>query len=307
MQEWTAMKTAVATRTSMMAVVATALVAVSGTLGCGGGPSTVSSPVAAASTTEDEASLMGRHRYHHLGCLTLFIAMSADTLGVASDQQAAVEKVRRDLHARMESSRAAEQALLVTLADVLGAGNVDTAEVDAAVTRLTVAAVGVHDASADALNELHRRLTPLQRARLVDRVESHWVVWQKANASGVETAARDDGRVATLATDLRLTTDQVAKIRAGLGEPAKDVPRLDLQEITTQLRAFGDAFRNETFDARTLTAAGSANAHMARWGASQVAQFVETVVLVLTLDQRAKLASRLRENAAQDQVASEHP
>jgi hypothetical protein len=39
----------------------------------------------------------------------------------------------------------------------------------------------------------------------------------------------------------------------------------------------------------------------------QVAQFVKAVVLVLTPDQRTKLASRLRESAAHRLVTSEYP
>jgi hypothetical protein len=69
--------------------------------------------------------------------------MSLDTLGLSPEQKPAVEKIRSDLHARMEPARAAEQNLLGTLADGLAVGVLDPAKVDAAVGQLTKAAASV--------------------------------------------------------------------------------------------------------------------------------------------------------------------
>jgi Spy/CpxP family protein refolding chaperone len=250
---------------------------------------------------------MEHHRYHHHGGVTLFIAMSLDTLGVSPEQRAAVEKIRTDLHTWMDPARRAEQNLMAMLAEGLAAGSIDAATVDAGVTQVTVAAATVHDASAYALNELHNVLTPAQRGALVDKVESHWALWQKANAEEAGPTRQEGGHLAVLATDLRLTADQVDKIRAGLGDGMKSVPRLDPQEIAAHLRAFGDAFRSEKFDANELTTASSANAHMIDWGATQMAHFVETVNPVLTPDQRAKLAQRLREHATHNPSTQANP
>ena len=164
-----------------------------------------------------------------------------------------------------------------------------------------------HDASVDALNELHSVLTPPQRAALVDKVEAHWAVWQKANAEETATAAPPGGHLATLATDLGLTTEQVDKIRANLAEGMKPVPRLDPQEIATHLQTFGDAFRGETFDAKTLTTAGGADAHIVGWGTAHLAHFVETVSPVLTPEQRAQYAQTLREHSNHNPSAQANP
>ena len=270
-------------------------------VGCGGGSANTPPPATAASASDIDdvsAGLTEHHRHHHHGGVTLLIALSLDTLGVPPEQRTAVEKIRSDLHARMEPARAAEQRLVATLADGLAAANLDAASVDAAVARVVVAAAKVHDASADALNELHAVLTPAQRAALVEKVEAHWAVWQKANAEETGPRNPDHGQLAMLATDLDLTRDQVDQIRAGLGEGMKAVPRLDLQEIATHLRAFGDAFRGDKFDARVLTTANGANAHLAGWGAARLAHFIEAVSPVLTPDQRARFVERLREHAA---------
>jgi Spy/CpxP family protein refolding chaperone len=246
---------------------------------------------------------MEHHRFHHHGGVTLFIAMSLDTLGVSPERRAAVEKLRADLQTRMEPARAAEQTLMVALADGLAAPNFDTVRVDAAIAQVRASAAAVHDASIDALNELHAVLTPPERAALVDKVEAHWAVWQKANAEAIGPVPADGGHLATLKADLDLTPDQVDKIRAGLGEGMKGVPRFDRDQIATRLHAFDDAFRSEKFDARVMTTAGAADAHLAGWGAAHMAHFIETVSPVLTTDQRAKLAQRLHEHATHDPSA----
>jgi Spy/CpxP family protein refolding chaperone len=268
---------------------------------CGGASANARPPATAASASDiDEvaAGLTEHHRHHHHGGVTLLIALSLDTLGISPEQRPAVEKIRRDLHARMEPARAAQQRLAAALADGVAAANLDAATVDAAIAQVSAAAATVHDASTDALNELHAVLTPPERAALVDKVEAHWSVWQKANAEETDPANPEGGRLAMLTTDLGLTQDQVDKIRAGFGERMKAVPRLDRREIATHIQAFGDAFRGEKFDAKTLTGASGANAHLAGWGAAHLAHFIEAVSPVLTPDQRSEFAQRLREHSA---------
>jgi hypothetical protein len=96
-------------------------------LGCSANTATSAPPasVTRASADEEEATagLLEHHRYHHHGGVTLLIAMSLDTLGLSSEQKPAVEKIRSDLHARMEPARAAEQKLVGTLADELAGGH----------------------------------------------------------------------------------------------------------------------------------------------------------------------------------------
>jgi Spy/CpxP family protein refolding chaperone len=276
--------------------------------GCGGSaaPPPATAPATAASAAADDdisSSLVEHHRYHHHGGVTLFIALSLDTLGVSPEQRAAVEKIRTDLHARMEPARIAEQGLLTALADGMAAGSIDTPKVDAAVAQVAASVATVHDASTDALDALHDVLTPLQRATLVDKVESHWAVWQNANTD--EPARPGASHLEALATDLQLTPDQVERIRASLGGGTKGVPPLDRQEIATHIQAFGDAFRSDKFEAKALTTASGANGHMAGWGAAHLAHFIETVSPQLTPEQRTLLAQRLREHASHNPSAQE--
>jgi Spy/CpxP family protein refolding chaperone len=249
----------------------------------------------ATATNDDEgAALMEHHRYHH-GGVTLFIAMSLDTIGVSPEQRAAIQTIRADLHAAMEPQRRTEQTLLGTLADGLSAGSFDAAKVDAALAQVDQAAALLHDASANSVNRLHDVLTPGQRAALVDKVSSHWAVWKHENE---ETDGPTSGRhLAALTTDLGLTPDQVTRIHAAVADGIKGVPRVDDREIAAHLRLFGDAFRADTFDAKTLPTGTPANVHMIGWGATHLVRVVETMSPILTPDQRAALADQLREHA----------
>jgi Spy/CpxP family protein refolding chaperone len=290
--------------------VATVLFGAGASIGCGGSTSNSPATATAASTADDDdatAGLMEHHRNHHHGGVTLFVAMSLDTLGVPPEQQAALDKVKGELHDAMEPARTADQALAGSLADGLAAGSFDTAKVDAGIAQVTAAVSREHEAAADALNELHALLTPPQRAALVDKVESHWAVWQKVNADETGPGEQAGTHLAVLATDLSLSTDQVAKIRASLGEGMKAVPRLDPQEVAAYVRAFGDAFRSEKFDAKSFSTAGGANAHMVNWGAAHMAHFVETVSPLLTPDQRTTFAQMLREHATHNPSAQANP
>jgi Spy/CpxP family protein refolding chaperone len=169
-----------------MTIAAIALCGVGLTLGCRAGSADVPPPVTAVSTTaatdDVAAGLMEHHRYHHHDGLTLFIEMSLDMLGVSPEQRVAVDKVRADLHARLAPARNAEQNLMTLLADGLGTANIDVARVDAAIVAVAASAAAAHDATVDGLNDLHTVLTAPQRDALVDKVEAHWAVWQRANA-----------------------------------------------------------------------------------------------------------------------------
>ncbi|HEX3775143.1 MAG TPA: hypothetical protein VHV51_11805 [Polyangiaceae bacterium] len=267
-------------------------------------PPPTSANAAQSAADDDEASgLLEHHRFHHHGGVTLFIAMSLDTLGLPQNERAAVEKIRQDLHTHMQPALAADQSLVATLADGLDAGNIDTSKVDSEVSQLATAAAAAHDASSDALNELHNVLTPPERAALVDKVEAHWAVWQRANAEASATEHAEKGHLATLTANLGLTPEQTNRIRQTMSESMKGVPRVDAQEATTELHAFGDAFESDKFDAKSLSGTSKLNAHLASWGAAHLAHFIEAASPVLSAEQRATLAQHLREHAGHNPSA----
>ena len=265
-------------------------------------PPTVSSPA----SDEQMAGLLEHHRYHHHGGVTLFIAMSLDTLGVSPEKRAQVQKIQAELHTRLQPALAADQKFVATLADGVAASSLDTAKVDAAVAEVVVAAGLVRDASTDALNELHAVLSPAERAALVDKVEAHWAVWQRSNAEDASGPDADEGHLSVLAADLKLTEQQIQKTRANLGGSLKTVQRVDPKDIASELKKFGEAFRSDSFDAKTFTTESGPSgpdARLAGWGASYLAHFVEAVSPELTAEQRTQLAERLRAHAGHDPSA----
>jgi Spy/CpxP family protein refolding chaperone len=284
--------------------------------GCASSAANPPATPATAATAEDEvaADLSEHHRHHHHGGITKFISMSLDSLGVSPEQSEAVRKIQADLEAKMDRARAAEQSVVLALADGIAAGSVDHARVDAALAQVAGAAGALHDATADSLNQLHAILTPAERAALVDKVEAHWDVWKRANAVGDQASdgtfpvsperGRDDakaasgGHLAILAGELNLTPEQVERIHSNLAKEVKPpLSRLDPQEIEACLQAFGAAFKADTFDARTLRQVSSANEQLAGWGAARMAHFYEAAAPALTPDQRTSLAEMLREHA----------
>jgi Spy/CpxP family protein refolding chaperone len=263
--------------------------------GCGGG--NASAPPATTATSaqpeddEPAADLAEHHRHHHHGGVTMFIAMSLDTLGASPEQKDKIEKIQADLFTKMEPAHAAETALVTALADGIAAGQIDQAKVDAALAQIESTSGAVHDASTDALNQLHDALTPEQRATLVDKVEAHWAVWKRVNAEKEENGqdANKDGVVSPsemghlerLGKELSLTPDQTDKVKAAFGT-----------------RVQGGTFKADKFDAKSLQKAHGANAHVAGWGARRMAHFYIALTPVLTPEQRTKLSAKLREHAA---------
>jgi Spy/CpxP family protein refolding chaperone len=286
-----------ATRWGLSCALALIVTGAAGVGACGGASSATAPALAPTST--HAADVTEHHRHHHHGGVTMFIAMSLDTLGVSPEQRAAVDKIEADLYARMEPARAAEQGVLETLADGIAAGTIDSAKVSAELAELATASGGIHDASADALNQLHAALTPEQRSTLVDKVEAHWALWQHANGDEAPAGGLPRGtHLEALTAELALTPDQVEKIKANVSAATSGSPvKPDPQKIEAHLQAFGAAFKSDTFDARSLATGAAANAHLASWGATRMAIFFESVNPVLTPDQRAKLAEKVHEHA----------
>jgi hypothetical protein len=230
----------------------------------------------------------------------MFIAMSLDTLGGSPDQRAVIEKIEADLFAKMEPARMAEQRVTGILADGIEAGTIDTAKVDVALAQVASAAEGLHDATADALNELHAVLTPEQRGVLIDKVEAHWAIWQSANSDAEPTGTGGQvraGHIEALTKELGLTADQVDKISGRWRANAKGSSApLDSKKVETHLKTFGQAFRSASFDARSLSTASAANTLLASWGSTRMAHFLESVNPELTSSQRSALAQNLRQH-----------
>jgi Spy/CpxP family protein refolding chaperone len=264
-------------------------------------PTGPAQPVTADDSVNE--SLRDYHRHHH-GGLTTFISMAIDTLGLDEAKKASVGKIQSDLRAKTAPARDAENDLLAAIADGVAAGKLDTAKINAAVEKHAALATGIHEATADALTQLHDALTPAERAALVDKVKAHWEVWHKVNVD--EKAGNKDekgGHLASLTKLLGLTPDQVDKISAALATDAPVTPKTDPKAEDGHVQAFAAAFLADKFDPKSLASSATASAgHVARHGGGRLVRFYAAVTPVLTPQQRTTLAAQIRERANDDQI-----
>jgi Spy/CpxP family protein refolding chaperone len=264
-------------------------------------PTAAPQPVAADDSVNE--ALRDYHRHHH-GGLSTFISMAIDTLGLDEAKRTQVAKIQSDLRAKTAPARDAENDLLAALADGVAAGKFDTAKINAAVEKHATAAAGIHDATAEALTQLHDALSPAERTALVDKVKAHWDVWHRVNVE--EKAGNKDekgGHLAKLTKFLGLAPDQVDKISTALGTDAPVTAKTDPKAEDGHIQSFATAFVADKFDAKALAPSATASAgHVARHGSARLVRFYQAVTPVLTPAQRTTLAAEIRERANDDQV-----
>ena len=246
---------------------------------------------------EDESTgdLAAHHRHHHHGGFAGFIAMSLNQINATPEQQGTIEKIRDAMWATMQPAHDAEKNLLLAVADDVAANQFDPAKLDAATAQLATASGALRDAIAESLDQLHATLTPQQRAALVDKMQAHFEVWHHTNAPADEHD-EDGGQLGHLGKELNLTPDQIAKARAAFEQSMSSVPKFDRSEADAHIKAFGEAFAADTFEAKSLPAT-EVNAHMATWGTTRMVKLYEALTPQLTPDQRTKLADNIRHHA----------
>lgn len=252
--------------------------------------------MAANQADDDDASaeLREHHRHHYRGGVTQFIAMSLDTIGEDDAQRPAIEKLQGEMFACLAPTRELEAKLMLNFADGVAGGTMASASLDQSIQQLSITSATVYDCSINAMNQLHGLLTPAEREVVADKVQDHWEIWRQVNDEA-EAGNRSQGsRVADLAEELSLTTDQVEKISAALtaSSPGR---KFEAKKAEAQVLAFTAAFTFEKFDARTVTP--DANGRFASHGAERMARFYETVTPLLTQAQRLQLAELLRDHA----------
>jgi Spy/CpxP family protein refolding chaperone len=166
---------------------------------------------------------------------------------------------------------------------------------------MNTAASSTPECNAEVLTRLHALLSPAERASLVDKVESHWEIWQQVNAEADGPGKVRGGRIAELTRELDLTPDQVERITSATS-PGASGNRFDAKASEARLQAFCASFASASFDASTIQP--NASGPMLGHGVRRMANFYEAVTPILTPAQRAKLADHLREHANHRQTYS---
>jgi Spy/CpxP family protein refolding chaperone len=259
-------------------------------------------PVPGATGEVEDA---GEHRHHHGGGVTMLIAMSLRDLQLTDDQKAKVEKARTEIMDKMKPVHAADKDFAGVLADGVAAGKVDKAKADAAIDKIVAQSQKLHDASADALVQLHDALTAAQRVELIDKIQAQFEKWKAAHGKDeADDKEHHSGNLLALVRDLNLPQDEAQKIKAAFQEKmkaggkdknAKEAGDHEHKDVTDHIAAFGTAFKADKFDAKKVSSA-KADQHMVRFAASRRAAFLEVAAPILTADQRTKLADEIRKH-----------
>jgi len=225
---------------------------------------------------------------------SLFVASLAE-IDLRPAQEADIDAIVRDLRQLRKASEEAVRRLADDTMDGVGAGRLDHFEIDADIERLaqTVDARKPHVQSD--IDRLHATLDAQQRRDLFQTMR------KKAEAARVSAEREGGESQRKLFEELGLTPAQQEAIGNRLREDMSKrrvEMRAMMRAIGPQMKAIGDAFTSETFDARTAGVAEH-SAEIARAMALTRVRFVEAILPELTPDQRimfkAHLAARDKE------------
>jgi Spy/CpxP family protein refolding chaperone len=244
------------------------------------------------------------HLGHHAGMAGPLV-MSLESVELRPDQKSVVQGIESDLEKLGEKPKEAGRALAADLADGVAAGKINHAKTDADVRAIAKAIEGIEPGIQDAANRLHKTLDPAQRKKLVETMRargqemhergmaSHGAGPEKHGAGG----HAEGGPLGKLGEVLALTPEQREKLKTKLEAQykAKEGAMKDQKAAAMKhMTAIGDAFEKDQFDAKKVGLAAKAP-DMAKTMANQRIAFAETVLGVLTPEQRSKFAAHIRE------------
>jgi Spy/CpxP family protein refolding chaperone len=290
-------------RKPLIVCLATAAVAVSAA-GCTTTVGSASADAEQALVAEDPAEVEAAEAPDEREVGHVLLRMVADSLnevGLRPDQQQAVAAIRTDLEAATKPVREARLALASSAADGVAAGAIDDAKTEAGVRQLVAALGASKPALQDALNRLHAALDPTQRQLLVERMRARGEALRERVADQGGPGAIMRARLKRLADDLALSDSQRAAIRArvrdGLRGAAAEWGPERREQARARVKEIGEAFVRDGFDARTLDV-GREAPQAAQKISAALTRFVKATLPELTPEQRAKLATIIRQKAA---------
>jgi hypothetical protein len=262
-------------------------------------------PADAPTTETDDATkaLFDHDRHHQHGGITQFVELAIDTLGEEEAKQAQVDKIQDQIHECLEPVEKQEQQVLTVIADGVSQGKVDTKAADEKIGQLAGAASGIHDCVAAPLNALHAALSPAERAELANKVRAHWSVWKHLNIVQSLDSRDNDSAISQLSDEVGLGSAQAEKVSLAL--KGVNPQKIDKALVDAQIDSFAKAFSGTTFDATAVTT--QSTAALSTQGASRLLALYDAAVSQLTPEQRATLATHLKEHANHHEKVSVNP
>lgn len=245
----------------------------------------------------------------------------ADALGqvpLRADQRATIEQMAKDAEARMEPVRKARADLVTAIADQVQAGKIDRPALQPKIDALSAAHQTVEPQNRAAFEKLHDLLTSEQRGQFVTAMQAEHHHGRRGEMRG---------RMQKWATDLNLTQDQQDKIReqvraqwqthitgAVVGTDAQKTDAVQDGQMLArghamheQMKNVLEAFKGDKFSMDQV-APIQANQAMGKQFAGRMLDMLEASLPILTPDQRATAAQKLRARATMiDEQETEAP
>jgi Spy/CpxP family protein refolding chaperone len=241
-----------------------------------------------------------------------------------AEQRAELEKIAADADTRHAPLAVARKDLMTTLADQVAKGQLDRAALDAKMTQIRTDSERIRTEDGASLAKVHALLDKEQRAAFADALDARFEKFGRGHhAKGAPHAkggfAGGFGHMKALADELKLTDEQRtqifatfkdarAEMRAHRGEkhdgaegPDAHVRGEGPPKFAHHRRGpkLSDAFRADKLDLTQLGPKAEQHAHMK----SMIERGVtmgEKILPILTPEQRAILAAKIRARADKD-------
>ena len=258
-----------------------------------------------------------------------------DTLDLKPEQKTAVDGIESDFDKLPEAAKEPRAKLEADVADGVAAGKIDHKKTDADIKELSSAVAATTPTMQDAMNRLYKTLDADQRKKLVEgmrekgkEMHEHMAEHEgkgpgghehegkgpgmgegkgkgpgmgegKGPGAGHEHEGMGEGPLMKLGDELALTPEQKEKLKTKLEAQMKAnhaAMKTKMEATEKHMDAVGTAFEGDKFDAKKA-GVGAQAPEMVKAMATEKVQFVETILAVLTPEQRTKFAAHLKEHA----------
>jgi Spy/CpxP family protein refolding chaperone len=224
---------------------------------------------------------------------------------LAPNQRASIEKLAADVDAHAADTRAARKALVLSVANQVEQGHIDRTVLQPQIDQLVAAKQKAQPAERAGLEELHGILSPDQRVAFVNALEAHF--HEGAEAEGAHPGQRGQ----RWAEELKLTDEQRSQIRSILHEEwqghhgaAGEGPGAGgaaaWRQHGERAHAVLEAFKQDHFALDEVAPPRDIPA-IANTMSAGILGTAERILPILTPEQRALAAAKLRARAARDE------
>jgi Spy/CpxP family protein refolding chaperone len=238
------------------------------------------------------------HGAHHGHGMAALFVEALGKIELRPDQKPAVDAAIAELEKQGSSHADAGKQLASDIADGVAAGKIDHKKTDADVKKLVEAVDASKAGVQDAVNNLHKALDAAQRKKLVEEMRARGE--EMHEKGGHEDAEHEhEGHMKMLSDTLGLTPEQTEKLKGKMKDQMKAqmaTMKTNMDAMHKHMKEIADAFETDKFDAKKV-GIGQHAGDTAKTMAKNRIQMVETVLAVLTPEQRAKFAEHVRSHA----------